>query len=296
MNDVGHKYPIYVPTKGRSEYLYTIKNLMRMGARFYAIVEEQEYSDYSKVVPKENILILDKAFQKEYETCDGLGESRSKGSGPARNFAWEHAKQAGFPWHWVMDDNILSFRIFDRNRQLKIYNSSFFRVMENFVERYSNIGMAGPQYYMFTPRKVRKNYFSLNTRIYSCNLIRTDLKFRWRGRWNEDTILSLDMLTNGWCTVMFNVFLQEKMTTQTIPGGNTADVYKYGTAEKSRMLYNVYPQYTRKVYRFHRPHHLVNFSAFNQRLVRKRDYDQIVAAQPKIEFKVQRFGSTSEYE
>ena len=43
-----------------------------------------------------------------------------------------------------------------------------------------------------------------HSRIYSCNLIRTDIPYRWRGRYNEDTILSLDILRGGHCTLLFN--------------------------------------------------------------------------------------------
>ena len=277
-------YPIYVPTKGRYNYLYTIRNLQKMNALFYAIVEEQEYELYAQKVDKKNLLVLDNSFKKAYQTLDNRGGSISYGSGPARNFAWQHAKDSKAPLHWVMDDNIRNFRIHDNNRKLRIYNTSFFRVMEQFVERYSNIAMAGPQYSCFVPRKSRRNLFILNTRIFSCNLIRTNLPYRWRGRYNEDTILSLDMLTDGWCTVLFYPFLQEKMATQSVPGGNTSEIYSQGTANKSRMLFETYPQYVRKVVRFGRPHHLINFKQFKQQLKREERYDEIVASQPPITF------------
>lgn len=277
-------YPIYVPTKGRYNYLYTIRNLQKMKANFYAIVEEQEYELYAKNIDKKNILVLDNSFKRVYETLDNRGDSISYGSGPARNFAWQHAKDLKAPWHWTMDDNIRHFRIHDKNRKLRIYNASFFRVMEQFVERYSNIAMAGPQYSCFVPRKIKRSLYILNTRIYSCNLIRTDLPYRWRGRYNEDTILSLDMLTDGWCTVLFYPFLQEKIATQTIPGGNTNELYGKGTANKSQMLFETYPQYVQRVIRFGRPHHLINFKRFTQQLKRKENYDEIVSSQPQISF------------
>lgn len=279
-----HKYPIYVPTKGRYDYLYTIRNLQKMQANFYAIVEEQEYDLYAKNIDKKNILVLDNSFKRAYQTLDNRGDSISYGSGPARNFAWQHAKDSNAPWHWTMDDNIRHFRIHDKNRRLRIYNASFFQVMEQFVERYSNIAMAGPQYVCFVPRKIKRRLYTLNTRIYSCNLIRTDLPYRWRGRYNEDTILSLDMLTDGWCTVLFQAFLQEKIATQLIPGGNTNELYGKGTVNKSQMLYETYPQYVRRVIRFGRPHHLINFKRFTHQLKRKDNFDEIVSSQPLISF------------
>lgn len=114
-----------------------------------------------------------------------------------------------------------------------------------------------------------------------------DVPFRWRGRYNEDTILSLDMLKAGWCTVQFNAFLQQKMTTQTIKGGNTDEFYhaegekkagaRYadnGTVEKSKMLVNVHPDVARMVWKFHRWHHQVDYSRFKgQKLIRRDEVE-----------------------
>ena len=89
--------------------------------------------------------------------------------------------------------------------------------------RYKNVAMAGPQYKFFAPDRQKLPPFVRNTRIYSCNLIRNDLPFRWRGRHNEDTIKSLDVLKAGWCTILFNAFLQDKAPTLTIKGGNNTE-------------------------------------------------------------------------
>jgi hypothetical protein len=88
--------------------------------------------------------------------------------------------------------------------------------MEEFVLRYKNIAMAGPQYWMFAPSRAKLPPFVVGTRIYSCNLIRNDVPFRWRGRYNEDTDLSLRVLKDGLCTIQFNAFLCGKITTQRI--------------------------------------------------------------------------------
>jgi hypothetical protein len=138
--------------------------------------------------------------------------------------------------------------------------------MEDFCGRYENIVMAGPQYYMFVIRKDKLPPFVLNIRIYSCNLIRNDLPYRWRGRYNEDTDLSLRILVDGLCTIQFNVFLQKKLPTQTIGGGNTADFYATeGTKPKSEMLVKMHPTLARLVFKFGRWHHFVNYRQFTQK-------------------------------
>jgi hypothetical protein len=97
-----------------------------------------------------------------------------------------------------------------KNRKIRVANGAPLRIIEDFCARYENVAMAGPHYDYFFPSRVTKPPITVNSRIYSCNLIRTDVPFRWRGRYNEDTILSLDMLKKGWCTVLFNALLQDK--------------------------------------------------------------------------------------
>lgn len=276
------QFPIYIPSKGRHESRVTVRHLQRMGVPFRVIVEEQEYEAYASVIPAENLIILDPEYQRKYETCDDLGDSRSKGPGPARNFAWEHSISEGHKWHWVMDDNLQGFWRFNRNRQIRMGTGSGLKAMEDFCLQYENVAMAGPNYFMFVPRKVDHPPIIMNTRIYSCNLIRNDVPHRWRGRYNEDTILSLDVLKDGWCTVQFNAFLQWKMPTQALPGGNTGEFYhsegekkagqKYadgGTTAKSEMLQRVHPDVARMTWKFSRIHHVVDYRPFrNNRLVR----------------------------
>ena len=165
-----------------------------MGVPYRIVVEEQQYADYAAVIDAAKILVLDPAYQRDYSTCDDVGDAKSKGSGPARNFIWDHAKASGAEWHWIMDDNIQSFYRLNRNTKIQMKDGTFFRIMEDFCLRYQTVALAGPHYEHFVLRREKCEPFELNTRIYSCNLIRNDVPFRWRGRYNEDTILSLDML------------------------------------------------------------------------------------------------------
>jgi len=272
------QFPIYLPSKGRHDIKgYTSDNLSEMEIPHYIVIEEQQYDLYYEN-HKDNkfvtLLILDKKYQDEYNTFDDLGSTKSKGPGAARNFAWDHSIKMGFDWHWVMDDNIMSFKIFNNNRQIKTTSGVMFKAMEDFCLRYKNIGMAGPQYYMFVPRKAILPPYVTNTRIYSCNLIRNDVPYRWRGRYNEDTDLSLCMLKDGWCTVQFNAFLQEKLTTQVLGGGNTEAFYAHeGTLPKSQMLKDMHPDVTEVVWKFNRWHHYVDYGPFKKvKLIFKDDY------------------------
>jgi hypothetical protein len=263
MSDVA---PIYIPSKGRYDSRLTMKALDRMNVPYHVIVEEQEWFAYASVMDCDKLLVLDSAYQRDYDALTELAPDQSRGSGPARNFAWDHAIAAGAEFHWVIDDNIQAFYRLNQNTKIQVRGSSFFRVMEHFVSRYENVAMAGPHYEHFVTRRSKHNPFVLNSRVYSCNLIRTDVPFRWRGRYNEDTILSLDMLKAGWCTVLFKAFLQNKVATQRMKGGNTDELYASGTQLKSEMLVAAHPDVARVVMRFNRAHHHVDYDGFTQRL------------------------------
>ena len=266
------KYPIYIPTKSRWDSRITIRTLERMNVPYSIIVEEQQYEQYAKTVNENNILVLPKKYLDEYDTFDNLGDSKSKGPGAARNFAWDHSIEKGFDFHWVLDDNIEAFYRMNENVIWAVNSGTILRVMEVFVERYENIAMAGPNYEKFVISTEYRPPITVNTRIYSCNLIRNDVPYRWRGRYNEDTDLSLRMLKDGWCTVQFNAFLQGKGTTQRVRGGNTAEFYeKEGTLNKSKMLEDMHPDVAKVVWKFNRWHHYVDYRPFKKNLLVKKD-------------------------
>tara|TARA_R100001594_G_scaffold80569_2_gene115158 strand:+ start:495 stop:1382 length:888 start_codon:yes stop_codon:yes gene_type:complete len=272
------QFPLYIPTKGRADSRLTAKVLEEMNVPFRLVIEDQEYKTYADVIDKSKLLVLDKKYQDDYDTCDDLGSTKSKGPGAARNFIWDHSISEGYKWHWVMDDNIKLFRRWNKNKRYKCYDGTPFKVMEDFVLRYDNIAMAGPNYSFFVIDKWGHNYgaFTVNTRIYSCNLIRNDVPFRWRGRYNEDTDLSLQMLKGGWCTVQFNAFLQEKTNTQVLKGGNTEAFYaKEGTIPKSQMQVRLHPDVSKLVWRYGRWHHHVNYNKFKRenKLIKKKDIE-----------------------
>jgi hypothetical protein len=267
------QFPLYIVSKGRWESRLTSRHFDEIGVPYHVVIEEQEYAQYSSVIDKSKLVVLDKSYQCSYDALMKLRPDESRGSGPARNFAGDHSRAAGAAWHWVMDDNIRAFYRFNRNQRIMIGDGTAFRVMEDFVLRYKNIGMAGPNYATFCPRKYIFPVFILNSRVYSCNLIRNDLPFRWRGRYNEDTILSLDMLKAGWCTVQFNVFLQGKAATLTMKGGNTDEIYKGGAKnlEKSQMLLAAHPDCCKIGKRYDRWHHYVDYGRFKKNGLVLRD-------------------------
>lgn len=261
---IKNKFPIFIVSKGRSHSRLTMKALDEIGCDYRVIVEKCDYDAYAKVIPKGIILVLPEKYKNEYDKFWSDSEVEGKtGPGAARNYAWDLSISEGFSHHWVMDDNIDAFHRLNRNEKWEVRTPAIFKAMEDFSLRYSNVAISGPNYYSFCKASDAVPPFILNTRIYSCLLIRNDIPFRWRGTYNEDTDLCLRALKGGWATIQFNAFLQGKVTTQRMSGGNTEEFYGHeGTLKKSKMLEDMHPDCAKVVWKFNRWHHHVDYSRF----------------------------------
>lgn len=275
------KYPVYIVSKGRAANGLTTRALYEMGVPHFIVVEEDELELYQSGRCYGELLVLPPIYKAEYETFDELGYGgKSTGPGPARNFCIDHSIWIGFQRHWVMDDNIDAFHYLNRNEKFEVRTGATLRAAEDFVCRYSNVPVSGLNYYSFCKKVDPVPPYILNTRIYSCLLIENNSGYRWRGRYNEDTDLSLRVLKDGLCTIQFNAFLCGKITTQRMRGGNSADFYdNEGTLPKSQMLVDMHPDVAKVVFRFNRWHHHVDYSKFkNNKLKKIVDTSQL----PKI--------------
>lgn len=274
-----NNYPIYVVSKGRADICYTSIFLTQMEMYHYVVVEPQEYDLYLKHNKNQyaGILKLDLSYKDQYDTCDDLGDSASKGPGAARNFCWDHSLSYGDAKHWVFDDNANEgFHYMYRNEKIKCRTGAMFTAMEDFVDRYDNIAIAGMNYSKFCKMSDKTPAFVLNTRIYSFLLIDNSIPYRWRGRYNEDTDLSLRVLKDGYCTLQFNAFLAGKATTQKMKGGNTEEFYeKEGTLNKSEMIQKLHPDMAKVVWKFSRWHHEINYKVFKQLPRLKKEYQNL---------------------
>lgn len=261
------KYPVFIISRGRAYSRFTAKALEKLGVPYYIAVEPKEYETYSSVIgPMGTVLSL--PFDSD--------PANPTGPGRARNWCWDYAKEVlKTKRHWVMDDNIQAFRRLEKNRKLEVGDGTIFRIMEDFVDRFTNVMVAGPNYQFFAAAKNEMPPYVANTRIYSCLLIDNNCPHRWRERYNEDTILALDVLSDGYCTIQFNAFLQDKIVTQRLKGGNTEVFYHAegddfnehnynatGTVRKSLTLEKAYPQYASVEVRYNRVHHWVDYSPF----------------------------------
>lgn len=254
------KYPIYVISKGRWESRTTVRALEKLNVPYHIVVEPQEFKKYNKYIPKNKIYTL---------PFSDLG----KGSIPVRNWCWEHSITNGHKRHWILDDNIEDFNRLHNNIKPRVRTGAMFSAAEDFTDRYENVALSGFNYYSFCKTTSKLPPYYLNTRIYSCTLIKNSIPYRWRGIYNEDTDLSLRVLKDGWCTILFNAFLCGKVSTMRMKGGNTDVLYKDdGRRKMAESLQRQHPDVVKVTWKFNRWHHQVNYKPFkDNKLVFKKN-------------------------
>lgn len=250
-----HEYPIYIISKGRAYKPLTANNFEKAGLDYYIAVEPQEADDYIKALGKKRVLVL---------PFSNLG----LGSYPARNFCWEHAKNLGYKYHWLFDDNILFWMKWVNGKRIKWEDigSGLLYVEQNANK--TNVDISGFEEPNFVV-KVPKKPFKYNCHVYSAMLIKNNLPYRWRLKYNEDIDLCLQVLHNGGTTSSCVYYMANKVSTaDKMKGGNQDELYKGNNPKKNllkaKMIEAVWPQYSKTVIRFGRHHHLIDWKVFQK--------------------------------
>ena len=130
-------------------------------------------------------------------------------------------------------------------------------------------------------RRAKQPPLRLNTRVDSCTLLSNqspslfdppDL-MTWRGRYNEDTDLSLRLLKAEYCTALFNHYLCKKMPTMKMSGGNTDELYEQtdefdGRLEMAQSLVDQHPDVAVITWKWGRWQHHVDYTPFKRNQLR----------------------------
>jgi len=245
-----------------------------MEVPYFLVIEPQERAQYAEALAKDSA----KYFTLLTLPCENYSSSirGQGGSIPARNWVWRHSVNHGDERHWVMDDNLFCFQRLYANEKQKVCSGAVLRMMEDYVDLFTNVALAGPNYICFAPASSKQPPYRLNTRVYSCILVANGVSLTepWRGLYNEDTDLSIRVLKDGCCTILFNALLVDKTTTMRNTGGNTSGIYKGAKSTAESMsdtrgreamadsLVAQHPDIVTKVRKFKRWHHSVDYSGF----------------------------------
>ena len=239
------QYPVYVPSRSRYDTGLTVKWLTRDEVPFFLVVEPSQQFHYRAAFPRANVLVLP---EDDY-TLMG-----------ARNWIMAHSLQeVGAERHWQLDDNIRGSFYWYKQKRIPCRGGIALRAVEDFTDRYENVAISGMNYLMFGTG--RQNPVLLNHHVYSASLINNAIEQRWRLIYNDDTDMCLQVLAAGWCTLLFNTFLVEKIWTMQVRGGNTEQLYwGDGRANMARALERMWPGVVEVKRRFNRPQHYIKDS------------------------------------
>lgn len=248
------RYPIYIPSKGRADVSYTARFLERDEVDYKIVVEPAQYETYCQYHDASKLIQL---------------PENNKGLIYARNWIKAHATAAGYERHWQLDDNMSHVLRFYKGERIPCHSGTALAITEDFVDRYQNVAIAGLNYYMFVVPHAQPPPFHLNTKVYSCTLVLNSIPHKWRSLYNDDTDICLQVLADGWCTVLMNAFMVAKKRTMTVKGGNTKDLYQGdGRLVMSRSLERLWPGVVTTHRRFQRPQHYIhdNWQRFDTQL------------------------------
>lgn len=250
------RYPVYVLSKDRYQLdrALTAKTLARDGVPFHLAVESHQVDDYRRLcdqIAVDPASVLDIGFRDLGMGCSSV-----------RNWITDHSRANGDARQWQLDDNSRMFYRTYKARRIPCRAGLALRVIEDFSDRYENVGLAGPNYHMFGMDTTKP--FVSNCHVYSCTLVNNAIDCRWRGPYNEDTDMCLQVLAGGWCTVLVNAFLIDKMKSfaagpkRQTEGGMSELYANDGRLKMARSLERWWPGIVTTDRRFQRPQHRVH--------------------------------------
>ena len=261
------RYPVYIPSKRRANNCLTAEYFIEDKLPFYLVVEPQEAHIYATKFGEERLLILpENDHTDENGNPDGLIY--------VRNWIKGHATANGHKRHWQVDDNCRGVWRVYKGKRIRCPAGVGFRATEDLVDRYTNVAISGLNYYAFAFGQ--KQPFIVNAHVYSCTLILNSISNRWRLRYNDDTDMCLQVLADGWCTILMNAFTIHKQQTMTMKGGNTDQLYiNDGRLDMARSLERMWPNVVETKRRWGRPQHVIKnqWGKFDTPLIRRTDID-----------------------
>ena len=213
------KYFIYIPSKGRSSNCLTAKNLITDNVtNFKIVIEPQDLDNYSQHFSNKQLLSLNQ---------------NNKGIGYSRQFIKEYAKEKKQTFHWQLDDD-LNFKKRINNKNVKFNSHELLNEVEDYIDNYTNIMLAGLRNSVFAWTQTKP--ISLNKQIASCVLLNSFIESRYRSNTVEDIDFSMQVLTEGYCSIIFNELLYDNPPPARQKGGNSTVHYKNITSYQQNFI------------------------------------------------------------
>jgi len=235
-------FAVFILSHGRANKLVTLNTLLRDGytGKWYVVVdnEDDQIDEYRKVCGSEHVIVFDKLKASEgVDTFDQSNDRRVILF--ARNACWDIAKELGLEYFLELDDDYMNFefRMVDGDKLLRreMYDIDVvFEAMLDFLDESGACTVAfaqggdllgganGSSYSQGILRKAMNSFFC-----------RTDRRFRFIGRTNEDVISYTLFGSMGNLFMTITCASLKQPDTQKVSGGMTETYLDNGTYQKS---------------------------------------------------------------
>lgn len=233
----------FILTHGRPEKVYTLEALKRAGytGRIILVIdnEDNKANEYYQRYGEDNIVMFDKVKKsQEFDTIDRGSDRRSIVY--ARNACFDIAKQLGYKYFLELDDDYTNFRqrfVKDNGEFGSWYLRDFDAVVDGMIEFLESSGaltvafaqtgdfIGGSGSKVFKDKLARK---AMNS--FFC---KTDNKFDFIGRINEDVNTYVNLGSKGYLFFTVSDMSLDQTQTQSNSGGMTELYLTAGTYVKS---------------------------------------------------------------
>jgi len=221
----GHvAYPIYVISRRRWATATTMKLLDNSRINYTLVVPSTDLDHYHDRFPNADVMVLPKG---------------AIGTGAAREYIYATCKEQGYPYAWILDDDIDA--VLDQSREASTLRA-LFSTLERWVEDYSNVALLGVN----INGEDNSLPFTVNDAVRGLMLvnIQTGQGFNPALKLYEDYEFALKHIVDGYVTVVHNAF---SVHFAELPGGGASGLYI--TSGDAEALNKVYPEYTELEYR-----------------------------------------------
>ena len=237
-------FAIFILTHGRPDRCVTANTLQLCGNtnRIYYVIDNEDKcaNEYYNNFGKENVIMFDKAKKAtEFDTMDQVFGRDRRAIVYARNVCFDIAEQLGIKYFLELDDDYTTFRsrIFDGKKLSTVYVQDFDALVDVMLEfldvtgaltvTFSQTGdfIGGIGSKVYKERLTRK---AMNS--FFC---RTDRRFDFIGRINEDVNTYILLGSQGKLLFTIADIALNQLTTQTKSGGMSELYLDVGTYVKS---------------------------------------------------------------
>lgn len=238
-----HKsFVVFILSHGRASNVKTLKTLKRCGYTGKVIIvidnEDVQEEDYKRIYGKSNVYVFDKLdIANRYDTMDNFEERRTVFY--ARNACFEIAEELGYEYFLELDDDYtqIAFKIVQdgKFKSVQIKNANvLFDYMLDFLDVSGALTVAFAQGGDFIGGKENKRYRDkLLRKAMNSFFCKTDRKFSFIGRVNEDVNTYTLLGTQGKLLFTYTDVVIEQMQTQKQKGGMSEQYLDSGTYLKS---------------------------------------------------------------